>query len=173
MTRRKVILAGAVLLGLAVVAGWCCARAARADRTAGQVRTDLAEIRIIAARIEAVRSRPTMADEQERLSDEVTGLVEAAARQAGIDKRDLVRITPLSPQRVGDTVYKEKPTTVEVSNVSLTQLMKLVHVLLSDGRGLKAKSIRLSAPRHDDTAETWTAEVVLTYLIYDPPKSNL
>jgi hypothetical protein len=80
-----------------------------------------------------------------------------------------VRITPQPPRRVEETVYKEKPTHVMLKDVSLQQVGQMVAALLNSDAGLAAKSIRLGAPRSDDTSALWSAELVVTYLIYDPP----
>ncbi len=155
---------------LAAVA-WSYGHLAEQRRAADLARLDSLEVDRMAAQIRAVRDRPTMADEDERLAEETIGLIEAAARAAAVAPGRLVRITPEPPQRLGDSVYKEKPTAVLLKGVSLRQVVGLVHTLIGGDRGLSAKSIRLSAPRHDDEGELWTAEIVVTYLIYDPPSA--
>jgi hypothetical protein len=43
------------------------------------------------------------------------------------------------------------------------------HALLAPNPGLRIKTLRLSAPTPDDTTDKWTAELTITYLLYDPP----
>ncbi len=172
MRRRSVIffvVLAALLVGLVV---WSHRFMAAQRSAAFAAREDARRCRQIATKIETLRRRPAMAADQERLSAETTGLTEQAARAAGITADKLARITPAPPRRLGETVYKEKPTQVLLKNVTLKQLVGMIHSLAGGQRGLHLKSIRLTAPRADDCGETWNAELVLTYLIYDPPSSR-
>jgi hypothetical protein len=54
-------------------------------------------------------------------------------------------------------------------NVTLQQLVTILYNLTGE-HGLMAKSLRLSAPQTDDAGSQWSAELVLTYLIYDPQR---
>ena len=169
MSRRRTILVAIVLGLLAGTAALLYSEMDRARRLCNAAAEDLKHSTKLAAQIEAIRERPTMADEHERLSSETIGLIESAAGQADITGRSLVRITPQPPRRVEETVYKEKPTHVMLKDVSLQQLGRMVTALLNSDAGLSARSIRLGAPRSDDTSGLWSAELVVTYLIYDPP----
>lgn len=170
MTRRSTILLG-ILAGLLVLTAWWSYRyMASRRRIAATAQADLADCLRIAGQIERLRRRPTLAAHRERLASETTGLIEEAARSAGIPADSLSRISPGRPRRVDDTAYQEKPTRVLLRKVTRRQLVVLMHRLLSAGAGLHAKSIRLSAPRHDDSGDRWTVELVLTDLIYDPPR---
>ena len=80
----------------------------------------------------------------------------------------ILRITPGSPQRIEDTAYKEKPTRVLLKDITLQQLVRLLHAVASGDRRLHPKSLRIAAPRRDNTGPLWTAEIELTYLIYAP-----
>jgi hypothetical protein len=106
------------------------------------------------------------------MAAEITGLIEQAAQAAGVGPGSLRRITPEAPQRLGDSAYKEKPTLLALDDVTLEQLVRLVHHLVSSQQGLCPKSIRLSAPRKAAADSAWSAEIVLTYLIYDPVQSR-
>ncbi len=169
MSRRRTILLAIVLGLLAGATFLLYTEMERARRLCRAAAEDLRTSTKLAAQIETIRTRPTMADEHERLSSETTGLIESAARQAEITGRSLVRITPQPPRRVEETVYKEKPTHVMLKDVSLQQVGRMVAALLNADANLSARSIRLGAPRSDDTSGLWSAELVVTYLIYDPP----
>ena len=140
----------------------------RDDAITAQV--DLNECVLIGRQIEQFGHRPTLATEQEQLSAETIGLIENAAKAAGISAESMARMTPEPPRRLGDTVYKEKPTQVLMRKITLKQLTALTYGLLSAETGLHARSIRVIAPRAEETGDLWTAELVLTYLIYDPPR---
>ena len=124
----------------------------------------------MAEKIERIAHRPKVAVDGARLAEETTGLIEGAAGAAGIPTAGLKQIVPQSSQRLGDTAYKEKPTLVLLRNVSLGQVTSLVHELIAWTSGLRAKSIRLTAPRPEDTGDRWNSDVVVTYLIYEPPQ---
>ena len=112
--------------------------------------------------------RPTLASDSERLADEIHGLVEKAARSAGIGAQGILRITHEQPQRLGNSAYKEKPTLVALRNVSLQQLTDMIYGLSSQDKGLSAKVIRLTTPASQEASDLWNAEVAVSYLIFDP-----
>jgi len=169
MTRRVTILMLLLAVGACLALAWSCAYMSDRRRAALVAFADLGKCYEMAGRIEALNKLPTMAIEHELLAAETTGLIEKAARSAGVPAAGLVRITPEAPVRLADTAYKEKPTQVLLRNVTLKQLVTLVHKLACANQALHPKSIRIAAPRAEETANRWTAEVVLTYLIYDPP----
>jgi hypothetical protein len=120
--------------------------------------------------IQALRRRPALAAQNQRASAETIGLIEKSGQAAGITATKLVQISPEGPRRLGDTVYTEKPTRILLKNVTLQELTALTHRIVTDENRLNAKSMRISAPTADDPGLMWTVELVLTYLIYDPPK---
>lgn len=119
------------------------------------------------ARIAACRRQPAVAAEQEQLDGQTLGMIEAAAKAANIPAEKLLRITPASAQRVGETDYREKPTQVTLRGVPLEQVVSMMHQLATGEPGLNAKSIQLT-PAAPDSVDSWTAEIVFSYLIYDP-----
>ena len=170
MTRRMVVLRVVLACLLGVTALWSYRHMARQKRLARAAAADLAECSRIAVAIGRTRRRPAMASDHERLAAETTTLIERSARSAGIAGHRLVRIAPQAPRRLGETVYREKPTRVLLKNIALRQLVVLIHSLMSADRGLNVRAIRVTAPRADDTGDRWNAEFVATYLIYDPPR---
>ena len=170
MKRTEASLLGIAAALTAAVAFWAHGTMAAGRDAARRAAEDSAECRRMADRIESLRQRPSLAQQHERASAETTGLIEASAKAAGITTAKLVRISPESPQRLGDTVYMAKPTRVLLKSVTLQQVVSLVHRIVTDPNGLHARSMRITAPSADDTGELWTAELVFTYLIYEPPK---
>ena len=164
-----VAVVGLAILGAAVVGfGYLCASRARAEAA----RDELLECRELAIRIHALSRRPSLATEHERLAAETTGLVERAAGAAGIAPRGLARITPEPPQRVEDTVYKEKPVRVVLKRATLKQIVTFLHQLAAAAdQGLQARSLRLDVSQAGAAGGAGDAEVVVAYLIYDPPRS--
>jgi len=171
MTLRRLIPV-AVLAALLGATAWSYGTMASQRRAAETARAGLEQCLASAATIEALRQKPTLASDRERLAAETTGLISRAAAAAGIAPAQLVRIVPDPPQKVGQTAYKEKPTLVVVEDARLEQIAKMIHALGSGQESLAAKSIRLSPPRQAACDDLWTADIVLTYLIYEPARTS-
>lgn len=170
MSRSKTMLLTAVALALCLATAWTAVLTLRKRAEAIVAVGDLQECYDMAARIESFNRLPALASDGEKMAEETTGLIAAAAKAAGIPADKLIRISPESSLRLGDSVYKEKPTRVLLTDVTLAQVVGLLHSVSSSSQGLRPTSVRLSAPR-DGAGETWTAEIVLGYLIYDPPET--
>jgi hypothetical protein len=170
MTRRTGILVGVLIVLLLAVTWWSHSRMADSRAAAITAGAAARACRQMTQQIKLCRRRPAIASGQERLASEVTGLIEAAAKAAGIRADKLVRISPEPAQRLEDAAYKDKPTRVRLTDVRLKEFVALLHKLLLDKTGLHDKSIRISASQRDDTGDLWGVELVLTYLIYDPPR---
>lgn len=170
MKRRTVYLLAAMYLLLAVAAfqSWSYMSDRRQSALAAQ--EDAIRCRELAQSIEQLNRRPALAAEHEQGEAQVTSQIEKAAETAGISpKEGVASIRPdAEAHRVGDTVYKEKPTQVSLHKVTLEQLVRMSHALLNSSSQLHIKSINLSAPRDDMDAKTWSVELTLTYLIYNP-----
>jgi len=166
MTKLTLVLIGI----LCVIAFQSIRYMADRHKAALGARADYEKCLRCAEKIEALKKRPKIAAGHERLHAETTGLIEQAAEKAGVPAGSLVRITPEPPRRLADTVYKEKPTRILLKKVTLKQIVLLVHGLIGADKKLHANFIRITAPRADDTGGLWTAELVVTYLIYEPVK---
>jgi len=172
MMRRGAIFT-AVLAGLlGLTALWSYQYMASQRAAALAARADLAACRRGAARIAAFRQRPAMAADREQLLSETTSLIEQAAAAAGIPPDKLIRIVPEGPQQLGKTPYKEKPTQITLRGVSLEQLVKFVHPLTGGERGLHAKALRITSHDQGDSAGPWSADLVVSYLIYEPRRPD-
>jgi len=170
MRQRMVMLLavlGALLAGLAL---WSYGYLGSRRAMAAAARDDLAACRRLAAEIARLRRGPTLACDSERIASEVNSLVETAAREAGLPARSLVRIMPAPAQRLGDTVYREKPTQVILKRARLKQIVRLLWKLEHGDASLGVKSLALRAAQPQDDADLWNADVTLTYLVYEPAK---
>ena len=168
-SRRNLLLL--VLAGLlAVTAIWSYQTMADSRLAALRAQDDLAQCSRMADRIEALRRRPALAAQAQRGSAETIGLIESAAKDADIPGSRILQIMPEQPRRLGDTVYMEKPTRIRLKNVTLEQLTKLTHAIRTDKNRLHDKAMDLSPPSSEDTGRLWNVDLVLTYLIYNPPK---
>ena len=115
---------------------------------------------------------PSTETEQEKLAAETTSLITTAAQDAGISPGSIKSFSHESAKRLGDTVYKEKPTRVFLQSITLRQLTDLAAATSLQEAGLNVESIRLSAPPETEAADRWNVELVLTYLVYDPPQTG-
>jgi len=163
------ILAGVILAAGIVSSGGYLGSARQAAQAAA---VDLARCRRMVEEIRAYRRLPARVADEEWLASQTTAMIEAAAAQAGLPPDSLVRISPEAPQRLGQSPYQEKPIQVALSNVSSRQLAGLLHGLSCQARSLSPKSIHLTSPRQESAAGAWSAQVVLTYLIYQPSKAQ-
>lgn len=179
-THAKVFLmSGTVALALLAALGWSFARlsdSAAAARAAGQ---DLAECRALAARIEWLRTRPAVAGAQQVGAADLSRRIEDAAHAADFEDGSIERIEPAPARRVGDSNYREVPTVVRIRRVTLRQVFTFLQALGADSASrtghssaLSVQSIRLSAPRGEETGDRWTVESTLTYLIFSPKQSG-
>ena len=172
MNRRRVTLLTVLIALLGVVTFWTYGDMVSARDAAIAASRDLTACRKMTEQIESYQKRPARAAEHVQQATETTGLIEKSAKDASIDLRNLIRITPELPRRVGDTVYKEKVTLVHLKNITLKQLVAMGHNLLTAKQKLQMKSIRITAPQPDDTGSWWTVELAVSYLIYEPPKAR-
>lgn len=162
------ILSSVLLLG-GLIFAYQYMSSARAD--AASAREDLDTCYRLAGQIEAQSNRPALATDRDDVSLDANRLIDKAAKAAGIVS--LASIDPdTASQRLGESDYKEKPTSVRIENVSLQQLVAMLHGISNADKGLLPKSIRLAAPREDIAGNGWTAELSLTYLIYSPAKGD-
>ena len=173
MNRRMRVYLVVVIGLLAAFAVMSLRHLASARATARAAGRDLADCRRFERQIERLRAQPAMAADRERRSAELSAPIEQAARAAGVPPDRLLRISPEPAQRLGETAYKEKPTRVFLKNVRLRELVAMVHALGAPETGLDLKSLRLTAPSRDATEGTWSAELVLVYLVYEPREVRL
>jgi len=169
--RRKDILVAVLISLLTIAAGWSYARYDAARSGAVRAWENLAASRSLASRIDQLRHKPNLAGAQELQLAVLGRQVERAAQVAQVTASKLARIWPEPARRVGNTVYREKSTQITLKDVSTRQFVVFLHTLTATTPGLSAQSLRLSASRGRETEDSWAAEVVVTYLIYAPPKS--
>ncbi|HUY31658.1 MAG TPA: hypothetical protein VMV69_02685 [Pirellulales bacterium] len=139
-----------------------------------------AECEELAGEIAKLGAKPSHVTLQTQSSTDVAGRIEAAAQFAQLPMNSLVRIDPQPARRLGDSVYKEQATHVELREVTLKQLIEFLHHLHGSkappgpggGTSFRAKSLYLTAPAQTTIAgagtETWRVELTLTYLIFAP-----
>ncbi len=172
MTRRHRVLIGVLMAMLILTALWSYQYMLTRRDAALAAAEDLREGLSMMRQIEQMSRRPALASDHERLLTETTGLITTAATAAGIAPDSLVRFTPEAPRRIGESVYKEKPTQVWLQAVTLRQLVDLASAEALREAGLNVESIRVTAPPDGREGDQWNVDLVLSYLVYDPPKAG-
>lgn len=126
----------------------------------------------VAAKIKSLREKPLRAGAEARSATELARLIETSAKKASLPMTSVVQIDPQPARRIGNTAYKEQATRLELRDVTLKQLVTLLHSLADEEQGTELTELRLSAPREEnstqDPTERWTAEMTLTHLIFIP-----
>ena len=167
--RRTFTLAMLMLAGLAGAAAWASSRFSESRENAQAAAEDLNACRHLASALETLRRRPNFAGAEEMQLAVLAQQIEAAGRNASLPSGSITRIWPEPARRVGETVYKEKPTQIAVKNVSMRQLVTFLYNLSAGSNGLSVNSLRLTAPRGQDNQDVWSVEATVNYLIYSPP----
>lgn len=159
-----------LVIALAPVVALCWAGSYLSDAraTAAGALMDRDKCRLAAAHIEDLNKNPGA--KRSGPLDE-TGLQtrgQAALQQMGISLDHLVQIAPDVPRTVGKA-YKEVPSHVVLRDLSLRQLVGFLLSMTGEHSALLVRSLRLYAPHDTESGAQWTAEVTLSYLIYEPP----
>jgi len=166
--KRELWLIGTMLALLLLTVLWSYGQMSASKEAVLSAAQDTAQCRHLADRIGQLQHKPSLAGSSELAMTELARLIEQAAAGSEIPGGSLVRITPEAARRIGDSVYKEKPTQVLLRNVTLGQIVRFLHSLTGNDSGLEARQIRLSAPRDQQTGDQWVLEATLGYLIYAP-----
>lgn len=171
---RRQLLVVVVYAGLSVLLATCGWEMIRAQAAAQAAAENLQRCQQLAAQIEALKTAPAQASLERQSTQEVATRIERAAQTAGIAGSAITRIDPQAPRRIGKSAHVQQPTHVEIRQVSLEQLWKFLTEMALGESGLVTTSVRLSLPRGSTNAtpsESWSAEVVLTHLVFSPEYS--
>ncbi len=121
-------------------------------------------------KIVELKKKPELISGQMSSTAQIAQSVEAAMVEAAITADKLVRIEPRSATRFEKTPFLEQPSHLELRDVTMEQLVRFLHTLQTQNR-LETRDLRLHAPRMlsiDSSPEIWSAELVLTNIIYSP-----
>lgn len=170
--RRHILVGIALGLALGLSALWMYGDMAQRRAAAVWSASDAATCQRLADQIRSLRDQPTLAQSHELEHQELTRLIEAAAQQAQVPAASLISIVPESAQRINRTPYKRKPTQIQMTNVTLSQLVAVLSPFASQQAGPKLTRLSLSALRDSSVTDRWSAQMTLTYLIYAPASSS-
>lgn len=122
--------------------------------------------------IKALLDRPGFAALGVDSPSTITARAEEAKQQANVQSESLIRIEPQSAVRLRDSPYRLRPTRLELRGVTLEQVISFTHGMIDEAQGTTIRDLRLTMVDGDagqqNEAELWTAELVLTQLIFSP-----
>jgi hypothetical protein len=155
---------------------WGATRLIDARDAAAEAAVSLADCRKLAADIASRRGAPADPGVGVPQGAEVTRRVESAAKTAGFAPGSIERIEP-APVRppvdaaAGKGQLGERPTVVQLRNVTLRQMFTFFRAVGGGGGGgrrssLQLRQVRLSAPSSEDTGGRWAVESTLTYPVF-------
>jgi hypothetical protein len=139
-------------------------------RLAG-AQANLKDCEQLAQQIQNAQQAPQRASLDTWSQDDLGSAVENAASEAQLRRDRILRIDPQSPKRLGKTDYLEQATEVELSAVTLRQLVDFLFAVQARDDQLGIGTLRLRMPHGnsgEQSPETWLADVVLTQRIYAP-----
>ncbi len=164
---RQAILIAVMLAMLVIAAAWNVLWMLDQRETALGAARDLADCKVLAGEIRALRDAPAVAAAEAMGVQELGRRIEAASRQVGLGKDALEGVLPQAPRRLGNTPYVQKPTVLAIRGVTLRQAALFLHHLTAES-GLSVRDLRLRIPHGDVPRDVWDAEATLTYLMYVP-----
>lgn len=168
--RRHLLMIAGLAVALLAAVLWSYGRLAAARDGAAASAENLDKCRELAARVESLRRRPSVAGSRELREAELTSRIEQAAGEAEFDEGAVDRIEPQPARRLGDGLYRETPTSLRLNGVTLQQLFTFLHALgAADASGLHLRDIHLTAPRGGEAAgDQWDVDATLAQLVYAP-----
>ncbi len=139
-----------------------------------EANSQLQQCEQLASQIQSLQRQPGLAALGVDSPRSITARAEEASSRANIKPTSLVRIEPQSAVRLRDTDYRLRPTRFELRQVTLQQVLAFADAMRDEAMGTTVRDLRLTAT--DESMGTqrvsapWTAELVLTQLIFAPAK---
>lgn len=129
------------------------------------------EVQQLASQIQGLADQAAVAVTHSGQTQQLSGLVESAATECGIDRKKIVSISAQDARRVGKTPYYRLPTRITIEGVEMPRLAELLGQL-AQGELLRIEDCRFVAPHGEVVGATWNAEFTVAYLIYEPSQDN-
>jgi hypothetical protein len=163
--RTTQLLLVTLLIG-AVACGFAYARLRNNRDAAGAAREDVLKSKAALDEIIDASSGGARAASANLDQSELNRRLRDAAQTAGIAQK-LVSIEPGQPNRIPNADYNEMLVFLRLEPVSLKQLVTFLHELGTSDRSCRARNIELRTPT-ENSADTWSADITMAYLIYSP-----
>lgn len=126
----------------------------------------------LAGDIRLLQNRPGFAALNVDSPKTITTRADEAGLESDLPPGALVRIEPQAAVRVRDSTYRIRPTRLELRRVTLEQVLAFSHAMIDESQGTTVRDLRLTATdlgsEDDPDVDSWTAEIVLTQLIFSP-----
>ena len=125
----------------------------------------------LAADIKALRELPRFAVLEATSAEMTAKRIEEAASVSRLPGRAISLIRPQSPFRLSDSPYQVRPYRIELTAVTLQQLIAFAHHLADESRGMTVRDLRIRDASRDSNRrgpELWSVELTLTQLIFSP-----
>ncbi len=120
-----------------------------------------------AGRIVAMK-RQTFSTGKQGPDTELRRRIGEAAQSAGVPSAAIESISQQAPRPLKGTQFEERPTQLQLRQVTMRQWVTFLHTLTADGSALRVGSIRLVAPREQQAGDQWNAEATITALVHAP-----
>ena len=160
------------LLGLLVAAVvFSALRYRNAQDRAARAEQQHREVLKLAHQIQSLSHQASIAVTHTGEAQSLSGLVETAAAECGINAEQIISINAQDARRVGQTPYYRLPTRITMEHVALPQLVELLNKL-GQAELLRIEDCRLFAPHDEVVGRTWHAEFTIAYLIYEPTQDQ-
>lgn len=156
---------GGLLIAAAV---FSYAQLAKARGHAGRAQSQVTTVVSTLHEIETLGGKPELASVDAERSAQLSRHIETVAAQAGIAPSQIERVQAQPSRRIDGGPYLRQPTQVLLRQVTLPQLLALLHDLDTEGQTLQLDDLRLIAPHDQLVGDHWRAEFTISYLVYDP-----
>ena len=169
MKDRRIQLLVLLLIVSVAVAGIAGARLASARSAALAAQDDL---RICRSAIAQLTSNPGRAANSTPQVEDLNRRFRAAAASAALTDQQLPSIEPRRPMPVENTPFQQMSIFLGFERLTLQQLVTFLHPLISADPNCRPVTIELSPPEGQADANTWRADLELSYLIHLPGNAS-
>ncbi len=167
-----------VICTVAAAAVWSQQRSITSSRKSLETNTNrLSRMRIDAAQIAELQSRPQQAVDRKKPNAELLGQVEAALSEANVPGEVWQDSFPQPPKRSKGSDYLRVATRLEFESVTIRQMVMFTQTLLQNDPTLSIESLRIRNRMNRGNSEaaqaTWGIEITIAYLIYEPKSKDV
>ncbi len=161
----------ALLLLVALLSGgiWSFSKMLASQDSLSNAIETLNKSQRLTAEIKRFRDRPRIASLENENATGMTNRVERAMKEAGITSTTR-EIQPGDAFQREKTNYKERSTTIKLSNISMQQVVQVCEHLEDPNEGLTVRDLVLTANLNstNSAVDLWEVTITLSQLIYVP-----
>lgn len=168
--RRQVILA-ATLVASIVFTIWCWSQLSTAHADAASAADEWTRCQSLAQQLAAIGPAAPI-DRTTAGPTAVSHAIDQASKSAHLTPTSIARIAPEQPHRVTGTSLEEQPTRLELRDITLQQLITLLHTASAELPGARVSSLRLTAPSQTHATSRWEVQATISRFADAPPPSR-